>query len=404
MKGVIMKILVLNCGSSSVKFALFDSKAHAELAGGQVENIGTDTGRLKASKDGQKTVKECGSINHESALEEISSYLHSTGLIADGIDCVGHRVVHGGEKFKDSIAITDEVIAAIKSCNELAPLHNPVNLLGIELSQKYYPGVPQVAVFDTSFHQTIEPKAYLYPIPYNLYTDHAVRRYGFHGTSHRFVVTKTAEMLNKSVENLNIITAHLGNGCSAASIKGGKSVDTTMGLTPLEGLMMGTRSGSVDPGLHSFLSESLGWDIAKINSVLNKESGLLGISGESQDMRTLVEASEKGHEKATLAIEIFVYRLAKSISSLVPILGSLDALVFTGGIGENSFGIRLRVMKMLGFLGIVPSESNNAEHGCNSNGIISAEGCTTLAMVVPTNEELLIATDTENEILKAGVH
>ncbi len=397
-----MKILVLNCGSSSVKFALFNSDTQQELVGGQVENIGTANGLLKATKGDEKYSKECGEVNHEIAIDAIKAYLDSTGLVEDGIGGVGHRVVHGGEHFKDSVIITNEVLKGIKECSDLAPLHNPVNLLGIEFSQKYYPGVPQVAVFDTSFHQTLEPKAFLYPVPYNLYEDYSVRRYGFHGTSHRFVVAKAVEMLNKNVEDLNIITAHLGNGCSAAAIKGGKSVDTTMGLTPLEGLMMGTRSGSVDPGLHSFLNESLGWDIAKINSVLNKKSGLLGISGQSQDMRTLAEAAEAGDARAALAIEIFVYRLAKSLASLVPVLGSLDVLIFTGGIGENNRKLRVDVIKALGFLGLEISEQRNIDNGVNSNGIITADDCSAIAMVVPTNEELLIALDTKQEILKEG--
>jgi acetate kinase len=397
-----MKILVLNCGSSSLKFALFNSEKQEQLVGGQVENIGTDHGLLKAEMGSEKHTKQFGKVDHEIAIEEIRSYLESTGLVADGIDGVGHRVVHGGEHFTGSILIDDKVMEAIRDCNHLAPLHNPVNLTGIEFSQKYYPGVPQVAVFDTSFHQTLEPKAYLYPVPYELYEEHSVRRYGFHGTSHRFVVAKAAELLNKKVEDLNVITAHLGNGCSAAAIKGGKSVDTTMGLTPLEGLMMGTRSGSVDPGLHSFLHESLGWDIAKINTVLNKKSGLLGISGKSQDMRTLAEAAEAGDEKATLAIEIFIYRLAKSLASLVPALGSLDLLIFTGGIGENNRHLRKEVIKALKFLGMEMSDQRNSENGEASNGIISTDESSTLAMVVPTNEELLIALDTEQAILEGA--
>lgn len=395
-----MKILVLNCGSSSLKFALFNSETQQELVGGQVENIGTDQGLLKAKMDDTKHVKECGKATHETAIEEIKVYLDSTGLVADGIDGVGHRVVHGGEHFTGSVLINDAVMAAIKKCNHLAPLHNPVNLLGIEFSQKFYPGVPQVAVFDTSFHQSLEPKAYLYPVPYSLYEEHSVRRYGFHGTSHRFVVAKGAEMLGKKVEDLKIITAHLGNGCSAAAIKNGKSVDTTMGLTPLEGLMMGTRSGTVDPGLHSFLNQSLGWDVDKINSVLNKESGLLGISGQSQDMRTLVDAAEAGDEKAQLAIEMFGYRLAKSLSSLVPTIGGLDLLIFTGGIGENDRDLRASVINALGFLGLELSAERNQDNGKSSNGIISSDASVKTAMVVPTNEELLIAMDTKAEIAK----
>lgn len=337
--------LVLNCGSSSIKFALIDPLSEQTVVSG-----------IKEQLDQEK---------YSIALDEILTELaHHNNIVA-----IGHRVVHGGEKFTTSALINDDVLAAIDQCAELAPLHNPNNLLGIHATLKAYPKLPQVAVFDTAFHQTLPMQAFLYAIPYELYQKHHIRRYGFHGTSHRFVAKKAAEILKKPLEKSSFITAHLGNGCSASAILNGKSIDTTMGLTPLEGLVMGTRSGDVDPGLHVYLAKSLNYSITDIDKLLNKKSGLLGISQLSNDMRTLSQAANSGNELAAMAREIFSYRLAKTIMALhVPLQHKVDALVFTGGIGENDSEIRNKVTQLL------PSHL--------------------ASMVVPTNEELLIAQDT----------
>jgi acetate kinase len=415
-----MQILVLNCGSSSLKFALYGSHGSqsnacalppaelTKLASGIVEGIGTPKGRLKGKLFGSHT-------NDDAALTEIplpqpdhlkgflalQSWLEqSAGMSTATLQAIGHRVVHGGEKFSASVRIDDEVMAAIEACNPLAPLHNPANLLGIRESMKAWPGVAQVAVFDTAFHASMPRRAYTYAVPRALYEQHGVRRYGFHGTSHRFMVQGAAELLGRPVSELALVTAHLGNGCSAAAVLGGRSMDTTLGLTPLEGLVMGTRSGDVDPGLFDFLERTLGWSAAKTTSVLNKESGLLGLSGLSQDMRELKAARAQGHEGAALALEVFSYRLAKSIASLVVPLGRLDALVFTGGIGENNADTRAEVVGMLGFLGLEIDPVRNEACRGGVGGVITraptdADGLrsSSCALVVPTDEELLIAQD-----------
>jgi acetate kinase len=369
-----MRVLVLNCGSSSVKFAIVDTKTGAFSISGLVEEIGGNA-RFTAKNGGEKHEKKINAPSHSHALAAIQDFFKETGEDRD-IAAVGHRVVHGGEKFSKSVLINDEVIKAIEECSVLAPLHNPPNLQGITAAKKNFPGLAQVAVFDTAFHGSLPNYAYLYGLPYKFYKDYKIRRYGFHGSSHRFVAKKTAEILGQNLKDLCLIIAHLGNGCSAAAVKFGCSADTTFGLTPLEGLVMGTRSGSIDPGIILHLIKSLGYDYDSLNKLLNKESGLLGLSGISSDMRILLEEADKGAEKAQIAIEVFCYRAAKEIASLVPALPKLDALVFTGGIGENSEPVR---KKILSFLGVFKFGEPNCPK----------------VMVVPTNEELMIAMDTE---------
>lgn len=397
MKELLMRVLVLNCGSSSVKFAVFDTATSEATASGLVENIGLDA-RIKAKGPQGKCEKNIPGHDHAGALMAMQEFLREQGE-DQGIAAVGHRVVHGGERFSGSVLITPEVLAAVRSCTPLAPLHNPANLLGIEVATLQFPSLPQVGVFDTAFHQTLPPHAYLYALPYSLYKEHGVRRYGFHGTSHRYVTAQTAKLLGKPESELNIITAHLGNGSSAAAIRNGHSVDTTMGLTPLEGLVMGTRSGSIDPGIPMFLHETLGYDFARVNKLLNKESGLLGLSGLSNDMRTLAEAAAKGHEGAETAIEVFCYRLAKEIAGQAVALPRIDALVFTGGIGENSAAVRARTLSHLAVLGFVIDAERNAAHGKGHRGQITGD-VGTRALVVATNEELLIALDAETLVKK----
>ena len=373
-----MRILVLNCGSSSVKFAVIDTETGEASVSGLVEEIGA-AARFKAKKGGEEFKKSIDAPNHTQALSAVQSFLKETGEDA-GIAAVGHRVVHGGEAFTKSVLIGPEVLKAIEECSIFAPLHNPPNLQGIAAAKKNFPELPQVAVFDTSFHQSIPRHAYLYGLPYNLYKENKIRRYGFHGSSHRYVARKAAERLGKESWELCLIIAHLGNGCSATAVKFGKSADTTLGLTPLEGMVMGTRSGTIDPGIFLYLNKTLGYDFERLNKLLNKESGLLGLSGISSDMRILLEHSEAGDERASIAIEVFCYRLAKEIAGLVPALPKLDALVFTGGIGENSEPIRKKALAHLQVLKF--GEENGPK-----------------VLVVPTNEELLIAMDTE-EIVK----
>ena len=367
-----MRILVLNCGSSSVKFAVIDTVSGVASVVGSVEEIGVSA-RLKAEKDGEIFKRSVDAPNHGRALAVIQDILKETGE-EQGIAAVGHRVVHGGEKFSKSVLIDNEVLKAIEECSVLAPLHNPPNLQGIAAAQKNFPELAQVAVFDTAFHRTLPDYAYLYGLPYTFYDEYKIRRYGFHGSSHRFVAKKTAELLERSPEELCLIIAHLGNGCSAAAVKFGESVDTTLGLTPLEGMVMGTRCGSIDPGIILHLNKSLGYDFDALNRLLNKSSGLLGLSGISSDMRVLLGKADAGEERAKIAIEVFCYRAAKEIASLMPALPRVDALVFTGGIGENSEPVRNRILSHLEIFKLN-------------------------VLIVPTNEELLIAMDSE-EVLK----
>jgi acetate kinase len=395
-----MNVLVLNCGSSSAKFAVIDPDTGREHVSGIVQRLASPQASLDWKQDGVKQSRPLPGAAHAEALRAVVALLGEQGL-AGGLRGVGHRVVHGGSRFAGSMAITPEVVHKIEECIPLGPLHNPPNLVGIRIAQELFPGVPQVAVFDTAFHQSMPPRAYLYPVPYAWYEQHEVRRYGFHGTSHRFVAHQAAQQLRLATDDHALVTAHLGNGCSLAAVKDGISVDTTMGLTPLEGVVMGTRSGSVDPAIVGHMAKALGQPAEKILDALNKQSGLLGLSGLSNDMRSLEEAAAAGHERARLAIEIFCYVLAKAVASLVVPLGRLDALVFTGGIGENSTTVRAKVVAQLGFLGLTLDAAANATHGKSHGGRITRE-TSPQAMVVPTNEELMIAKDTAQIVSSGG--
>ncbi len=387
-------ILVLNSGSSSLKFAIIEPAEETTLVSGLVDRIGQDSATIKikfADKDSVTTPYP--KADHHQALLKVLDQINADGgdLTLAGI---GHRVVHGGEFFRQSVTITPTVLAQIKACNHLAPLHNPANVVGIDAISEELPDLPQVAVFDTAFHQSIPAHAFTYALPNELYKKHSLRRYGFHGTSHRYVTMEAAKRLDKPVAQVNLVTAHLGNGCSATAVHLGKSVDTSMGLTPLEGLVMGTRCGDVDPGLLLHLIDSQGYSPDELNKMLNKESGLLGISGLSNDMRTLLHAETEGDRQAALAISVFCYRLAKTIAGLAVSAHPLDALVFTGGIGENASLIRQRVCQQLALLGISIDPSVNKLHGKDHSGVISDSQSKLPVLVIPTNEELLIAKDT----------
>lgn len=385
-------VLVLNCGSSSIKFAVINTASSAELFYGLVERIGTKEAGITWEVSGNKEQKDLPEIHYHEALDFILELIRSKKERFSKICAVGHRVVHGGERFVKSAVIDTKVLEAIKACQDLAPLHNPANILGIKAALEAFPELPHVAVFDTAFHQSMPQYAYLYAIPYDLYTKHQIRRYGFHGTSYRFVAARAAELLKKPLEKCNLIVAHLGNGCSICAISKGKSVDTSMGLTPIEGLVMGTRAGDVDPSLHAYLVDKLGYDIRKVDTMLNRESGLLGISGINSDMRSLEAASKQGDTQASMAIEIFCYRLAKYIGAYAVVLGGFDALVFTGGIGENSATVRAKTLAWLKVLNFTLDAKLNAEHGSASNGVITTNK-SARALVVNTNEELMIAQD-----------
>ncbi len=386
-------VLILNCGSSSIKFAVINPASEDNILNGIVQRIGSKDADISWTGKQAKKSKGLANINYQEALHYIFNLIKSYKNLAAKILAVGHRVVHGGEHFTKSVIIDKKVLNAIKNCQDLAPLHNPANILGIEVAKKIYPKLPQIAVFDTAFHQTMPKHSYLYAIPYKLYTKHQIRKYGFHGTSHRYVSQKAAEILAKPLETCAFISAHLGNGCSICAILNGKSVDTSMGLTPLEGLVMGTRSGDIDPSLHIHLVDKLGYDIHKVNTMLNKESGLLGISGISSDMRTVENAAKKGNQRAITAIEIFCYRLAKYIGAYATVLSRIDALIFTAGIGENSAHIRAKIIKWLKMLNFVLDPKLNANHGKGNSGIITRAN-SSIAIVIPTNEELMIAKDT----------
>ena len=385
-------VLVLNCGSSSLKFALIDTDTQQQLLSGLGDALGSDAPILKWKLDGNKA-----SINlnagdaHGPAINALVDMLKEHQF-DEQVVAVGHRVVHGAEKFSNSVLITDAVLEEIRQASKLAPLHNPANILGITAAQAAFPGLPQVAVFDTAFHQSIPEHAYLYALPRSLHRDQGVRRYGFHGTSHFFVSREAAKLLGKPVDQLNLITAHLGNGASVTAIRQGKSVDTSMGFTPLEGLVMGTRCGDLDPAIAQYLTDQLGYSQQQVNNLLNKESGLLGISELSNDCRAIEEAAADGHEGAQLALDIFCYRLAKYIASYTVPLGSLDALIFTGGIGENSDIIRANVLALLKIFGFTLDHQANLDARFGNAGIISGNSGP-VAMVVPTDEELVIAQD-----------
>jgi len=394
-----MITLILNTGSSSLRFALYDGDHPTPPASGLAERLGTPEACLSISIGDQKIQLTFPNADHEEALQTAISTLREHGFLTTAPDAVGHRIVHGGEHFTAPALITDEVIALIDSCSHLAPLHNPSGLLGVRVARQIFPETPQVAVFDTSFHQTLPPTSYLYAIPRSMHTEHGIRRYGFHGSSHGYVCQAAAEQLGFPLGKSRILSAHLGNGCSATAILNGKSMDTTMGLTPLEGLVMGTRSGDIDPGLVIFLGEQIKMTTEEISDLLNKKSGLLGLSGISNDMRELREHADQGNEDAALAIEIFCYRAAKSLASLTVSTGGIDTLIFTGGIGENDFRTRASILDHLAYLGLQLDPDRNALHGNTSNGIITTENSPVCAAVIPTREELMIAKLT-NQTLK----
>jgi acetate kinase len=393
-----MKVLVLNCGSSSIKYQFMDTSLSIALAKGMVERIGMSSAVLTHQPHDREKIRIVGEIlDHTIAIEYVIAVLLSPnhGVIKDKkeIDAVGHRVVHGGETFSGSVLITDQVMNAIKESIELAPLHNPPNIKGIQATRELMPLTPQVGVFDTSFHVKMPPHAYLYGIPYELYKRYKIRRYGFHGTSHRYVSERAATMLGKPFEELKIITAHLGNGCSMAAVHHGRSVDTTMGFTPLEGLLMGTRSGDMDPSVILYIMAKEGLSLSEANTLLNKHSGLIGISGESSDMREIEEAVGEGNKKAKLAFDVFNYRIKKYVGAYAAAMGGVDALVFTGGIGENSNLVRKAVCSEMEFLGIdFDDEANNHVKG---ECAITKPNSKVKVLRIPTNEELVIALDTE---------
>lgn len=392
-----MNVLVINCGSSSLKFQLINSESEEVLAKGLCERIGID-GRLTYQPEGgEKEVSDKAMPTHTEAIQFVIEALTNdkTGVVKslDEIGAVGHRVVHGGEKFASSVVITDEVLKAIEECNDLAPLHNPANLIGINACQKLMPGTPMVAVFDTSFHQTMPEKAYLYGLPYEYYEKYAVRRYGFHGTSHSFVSKHAAEFLGLDLNDSKIIVAHLGNGASISAVENGKCVDTSMGLTPLEGLVMGTRSGDMDPAIMEYIAKKEDLDIAGVMNVLNKKSGVLGLSKNlSSDFRDLEEGMNNGNKYAKAAMEVFCYRVAKYIGSYVAAMNGVDAIAFTAGIGENSGTVRRMVLSYLGYLGISVDEEANQKRG--EDQVISTSDSKVKVAVIPTNEELAIARET----------
>ncbi|MCI0516141.1 acetate kinase [candidate division KSB1 bacterium] len=394
-----MKILVLNCGSSSVKYQLLDPEKQFALAKGLVSRIGMSGAVLSHQRFDSDEIKMTGEIlDHTAAIEYVLAILLSAnhGVIKDSseISAIGHRVVHGGEKFKSSVLITSDVVRMIRECFELAPLHNPHNMSGINACFNILPGVPQVAVFDTAFHSQMPEMAYIYGLPYVLYKRYGIRRYGFHGTSHYYVSRQAYQLLNLPREKCKIITCHLGNGCSIAAIDHGISVDTSMGFTPLEGLLMGTRSGDLDPSviLHIMGREEIG--SSEANSLLNKHSGLIGISGESSDMRDIIDGMKKGNPRSKLAFDIFCYRLKKYIASYAGAMGGLNAVVFTGGIGENSAPVRASSVQGLEFMGIKLDPIKNQQLKSGVEMDISAPDASVKTFVIPTNEELVIAIDT----------
>ena len=389
-------ILVLNSGSSSIKFSLIDLEDRSVLISGLAEKLGLKGASLSVKADGKKENFKLGLTDHAGAMKQILDAIEAHHL-SERISAVGHRVVHGGEQFKAATIIDEEVIKAIERCVPFAPLHNPANLMGITAARKNAPQLPQVAVFDTAFHQSLPEFAYLYAVPKKLYQEHGVRRYGFHGTSHRYVTQEAARLLNIKLEDSAFISAHLGNGASAAAVLNGKSVDTTMGFTPLEGLVMGTRSGDIDPGLLPYIADSLKMNIKEVINILNTKSGLLGISELSSDVRELQDAAAGGHAGAALAIDVFVHRLAKYIGALTVSLPRIDALIFTGGIGENSHLIREKVLLRLHVLGYQTDPALNQTMVGGKQGIITTPK-STCAMVINTNEELMIALDTSTLI------
>ena len=391
-----MNVLVINCGSSSLKYQLINSDTEAVLAKGLCERIGID-GRLVYQLAGHdKEITEAPMPTHKEGIQMVLDALVNpkTGAVKSlsEIDAVGHRVVHGGEKFAQSVVLNEEVLAKVEECNELAPLHNPANLIGIRVCQELMPGVPMVGVFDTAFHQTMPQKAYLYGLPYEYYEKYKVRRYGFHGTSHSFVSKRLAEFLNLDYNNSRLIVAHLGNGASISAVLDGKCVDTSMGLTPLEGLVMGTRSGDIDPAIMEFIAKKENLDIDEIMDVLNKKSGVEGLSGVSSDFRDLEAAYHEGNPRAMAACEVFAYRVAKYIGAYVAAMNGVDAIAFTAGIGENTSFIREKILAYFGYLGITMDKEANMVRG--EDKIISTPDSKVTVCIIPTNEELAIARET----------
>ena len=392
-----MKTLVINCGSSSLKYQLIDMSTEECMVQGLVERIGIEGSVLTQKVEGrEKYIINTEIKNHKEAIKLVLEALidADNGVIKsmNEISAVGHRVVHGGEKYSDSVLINDEVLQSIKDCIVLAPLHNPPNIIGIEACKELMPNTPMVAVFDTAFHQTMPKHSYICPLPYELYKKYGIRKYGFHGTSHKYVSNKVAKVIGKDIKDLKIVTCHLGNGCSLAAVKNGKSVDTSMGFTPLAGVMMGTRSGSIDPSVISFLIEQHGYTIEEVDELLNKKSGVLGISGVSSDFRDVLAAAESGNERAKLALEIFYYKVRTQIAAYAGAMGGVDVIVFTAGIGENSSITRREILKGLEFFGFTINTEKNELRGKIQE--ISNEDSRVKVYVVPTNEELMIARDT----------
>ena len=393
-----MNILVINCGSSSLKFQLINAESEEVLAKGLCERIGIDGRLTDQPAGGEKEISEKAMPTHTEAIQFVIDALtnEKTGVVKSlsEIGAVGHRIVHGGEKFASSVVITEEVKKAVEECNDLAPLHNPANLIGVEACEKLMPGTPMVAVFDTAFHQTMPEKAYMYGLPYEYYEKYKVRRYGFHGTSHSYVSKKAAEVMGKAYDEVKTIVCHLGNGASVSAVLNGKSVDTSMGLTPLEGLVMGTRSGDIDPAIMEFIAQKENLDIEGIMNVLNKKSGVFGLSGEiSSDFRDLTGAMAEGDKKAKIALEVFAYRVAKYIGAYAAAMNGVDDIVFTAGIGENVSYVREQVCSYLGYLGVeLDPDANEKFRG--EQGEITKPGCKVRVFVIPTNEELAIARET----------
>jgi acetate kinase len=397
-----MNILVINCGSSSLKFQLINSETEAVLAKGICERIGIDGRLVYQPEGGEKEKTDASMPTHKEAIKMVLEALmnEKTGVIKslDEVGAVGHRVVHGGEKFASSSIITEEMLKAVEECNDLAPLHNPANLIGIRACQALMPNTPMVGVFDTAFHQTMPELAYIYSLPYKYYEKYKIRKYGFHGTSHSFVSKRTAEYLGKPLESLKTIVCHLGNGSSVCAVNGGKSVDTSMGLTPLEGLMMGTRSGSIDPAIIEFIAKKENLDIEGVMNVLNKESGVYGVSGLSSDFRDLENAAEEGNERAKLARDAFCYQVAKLVGSYAAAMNGVDAIVFTAGVGENDGLVRKDVCKYLEYLGVNYDDSTTNVRG--KDAILSTSDSKVKVLLIPTNEELAIARETLGLVTK----
>ena len=389
------KILAINAGSSSFKFQLFEMPSEEVLTKGLVERIGLNDSIFTITVDGEKQKEVSDIPNHAVAVKQLLEKLVDLGILSslDEIDGIGHRVVHGGEKFSDSVLITEEVIETIDKLSELAPLHNPANLVGIKAFKEVLPNVPAVAVFDTAFHQSMPEKSFLYSLPYEYYTKFGIRKYGFHGTSHKYVSHRAAELMNRPLHTLRLLSCHLGNGASIAAIEGGKSIDTSMGFTPLAGVTMGTRSGNIDPALIPYIMEKTGKDADEVLEVLNKQSGMLAISGFSSDMRDIEIEAEKGNERAELALNVFASRIHKYIGSYAARMGGVDAIIFTAGIGENSDVVRARVLQGLEFMGVYWDQELNKVRG--KEVFINQPQSPVKVIVIPTNEEVMIARDTQ---------